>query len=306
MDLQTFLRRHPLAGEVPPDALLRVEALLDQGVPVLELLRRPEIELPARTVRALTAAHARLQAWRRASERLHGRVPEALLERAVEPHQLAALERAMPLLPPDRWGTALDLWDRCLALARRDGGVTAQGAPGKGFDEYLRRREPLDGLAPHRWLRVRRGERERALILRFDLPDRAFEEQAAVLELPPALLTLLVNRPLEPALRDLLDRWAEEEAIQAARTLYVGLLTAPALETAPVLAVAPGRQSGAAVLDARGELVAGGVVAGVNEAAALADRHPGAGDGTAARGPAGARPQPNGGPGQSRGPGRSA
>ncbi|MCD6499141.1 MAG: S1 RNA-binding domain-containing protein [Deltaproteobacteria bacterium] len=206
--------------------------------------------------------------------------PGDVLERAMVPHKIAALERAVSLCPRDgfdgdaEWTDALDAhlqaWSGAVNLAIKRGQLhcrlDTEHAEANRFQDYARRRENLSGLPGHRWLAMRRGERLGALDIDFEWPmanitalvDSLKSRMGAAV--PENLTEIFVTSHLTEAVRAVLDRRVEDEAIKSAVTQYAELLNSPRFCDAPVGAVAVLRSDaelGVAVLDGHGKLLAG-------------------------------------------------
>jgi predicted RNA-binding protein with RPS1 domain len=295
MTLREFVRRD---GAIDPAVLTlddwqALQAAVDEGrTPVALAEERPDAltRLPAATRRALLAAIGRCGRWgeeraalerRRAEAGLPPLPPEALDE-ATGGQRLRALERAAAALPPGdfaddaAWAAALQaavgLWDRALALGRREGGVRAalrdDHPQAADFADHAGTRHELEDLPAHRWLALARGERAGALMLTFELPGGALAEQLALTlpDLGPAaaarpaeaLLAELVRDPLPGELRRALDDAANEAAITAAARDYGELLGTPPLAADRIGGVhvgGAGRSIGLAVVDRAGQLI---------------------------------------------------
>ncbi len=187
------------------------------------------------------------------------------LDRALVPHKVEALARAVRLCP----GTdnesedhrtkilfaCIDAWSGAVNLAIKRGELAChlhQSHPqAQRFAEYARRREALSGLAGHRWLAMRRGERLGALSIAFTWP---LSNITALIETfrprmgekiremtTDDLVEKFVVSHLEKAIRGVLDRKVEDEAIRSAVSLYSELLSSPPLCEPPVAAVSVGR-----------------------------------------------------------------
>ncbi len=254
MDLLTYLERTGTAEGVNPSTAGRIRDALEAGTPFSTLAAQKDFGLPPRVLLDIAEAHFAFQQRLERIAPLEASVPAALLDQAMEPHEVHALQRITTRLPESRWDGAYSLWQRAFALALKDGEVRIDGTPGKGFDEYLLKREILQDMAPHRWLRIRRGERSGALNVRFSLPISGIQSQGELLQAPvDEISDLLETLPWD--LRRYQDHRAEREAIRAARSTYEGLLTTTPVDRFPVLAVAVGRGIGIAILDEDGTVV---------------------------------------------------
>ena len=166
MNLVTFLDRAGIAEGVETPTIERVDGLLAEGATFAEVAAKKELGLPVRTLLDIAEGRLRFENWMALSAPLRTTVPDELLDTAVARHQLSTPQQLTQHTPPDKWSTGLELWNRAFALALREGTVRVDGTPGLGFDEYLTRREALEDIAPHRWPRVRRGERVQARVMR--------------------------------------------------------------------------------------------------------------------------------------------
>jgi len=288
IDFFAYLQRTREADDLPRAEIQKIEALCREGLSVPDILERAvgEITLPGVHVRRIHDAHRRFGLVLAAAETRRGRLPDEVIDEATAPHQLDALDRAASWLGPEPapLRAALALWTRCLALARRDGEVKVDADPGHPgvaqFDEDVRRAEKLGGLASHRWLRWRRGERDGALRLRLSLPVAVMEAQAKAVfgpylgsRQPREALDAIVLSHLEASLPRMLDEWAESDAIRAAQGALQGVLRAPRLEADRIGSVHIGTGLGAAILDREGAILESMVTDDLAGIGALFDRH---------------------------------
>ncbi len=213
--------------------------------------------------------------------------PATTLERALVPHKVRAAFRAVALCPrsdfdsEDEWAAALgacvDAWSGAVNQALRRGELKChvdQGHPEAArFAEFARRSESLSGLPGHRWLALRRAERLGAVRLLFRWPKSSI--LGLVESFKPRMGPILAAREtedvaqqlvfdhLEGAVRAVLDRRVEDEAIRTAVAAYSDLLTSPPLAAPPVGAVAvsaSGEEIGVAVVGDEGQVVSTAVV----------------------------------------------
>jgi predicted RNA-binding protein with RPS1 domain len=249
--------------------------------------------LPAEKLRQLTGAHRSWQLWRRRRRGLEEArekaklppLPDEAFHDTPEPDQLDALVRTARLCPraevdsDETWlsvlKTGASLWSRCVALCRKDGKVHCQardlGDPrlAAEFDGFARSSDDLAGLPPHRWLAMRRGQKEGVLELRLELPREAMEREAEHarerLGLPArersveSVLSELVLDDLEPWLLGMIDRDAQGKAITAASESLAGLLRSQPVQARQLGAVyllKPKAIGAAVVVDREGDLTA--------------------------------------------------
>jgi transcriptional accessory protein Tex/SPT6 len=289
----------------------RLAELMARGHSVADLLAHYGDDfghLPPERLRALALAHRTWQIWRRRKTQHEearrkaklAPLPTEVFALAPKPDQLDAIVRtsrlaargdpsasaspeAAPAARPDAeslaiLGAGVELWTRCLATARKQGKVVSRAKnlehPGaSSYDAYVRLDEGLQDLAPHRWLAMRRGEREGVLELTLEVPREQLLEEVtrvqgrlgsgAAQRTPESLLQELILDDLHPWLLRVLDNEAQTQAIKSAAEAFAGLLRAPALQTrllgvvyltkahAPVAAV---------VIDREGEIAAQRVV----------------------------------------------
>ncbi|MCK5799654.1 MAG: S1 RNA-binding domain-containing protein, partial [Deltaproteobacteria bacterium] len=171
-------------------------------------------------------------------------------------------------------GAGAELWEACVGLARKEAIVRCQAKDlgsdaAKHYDDYVRERETLGDIAPHRWLAMRRGVRENALEIHFEFPQEAMLTQvelqrdalgdAAKERESASILDELVLDALATWLTTILDQEAEGSAITAAAESLSGLLHSSPLQARRLVAIFVGRAKapvGAVVTDREGELLA--------------------------------------------------
>jgi transcriptional accessory protein Tex/SPT6 len=167
-----------------------------------------------------------------------------------------------------------------MALARKEGRVISRakdlGHPQAAeFDAYVRLEEKLADLPPHRWLAMRRGEREGVLQLSLELPEAALLEEVkrfqpslgenARSRTPESLLRELVLDDLTPWLLRLLDMDAQAQAVRSATEAFAGLLRSTSVQARQLGAVhliRPGAPVAMVSVDREGDLSAQRVVKG--------------------------------------------
>lgn len=278
----------------------RLAELIGRGHSVADLLAHYGDDfghLPAARLQSLARARRNWQIWRKRKQQFEDArrnaklppLPAAVAKSAPTPHALDAVARAARFCPrstvadDEAWLDVLragaELWNACIGLCRKEGQVRCEAKKGsktasRDFAEQIGKTETLDDtLAPHRWLALRRGVREGALVLRFELPLESFNEQfelfrerlgpdAATRE-ASSLLSELVLDDLEPWLTTILDQDAEAKAIEAACESLTGLLQAPALQARRIAAFFVGRATspvGVVIADREGELLAKAVL----------------------------------------------
>jgi len=249
--------------------------------------------LPAEKLRQLTMAHRRYQLWRKRRRQLEDarskaklpRLPEEAFADAPAPHQLDALIRTARLCPrsavesDQTWIAVLkagaDLWSRCVAIARKQGSVRSKAVDlddarvAEEYDAYASFSAELDKVAPHQWLAMRRGQREKVLAVTLELPHEALMEELELFRdrlgppaqdrSPESLLSELVVDDIEPWLLRLIDTDVQTKAINAASEALAGLLrSAPvqARQLGAVYVLRAKAPAAAVVVDRDGDLVA--------------------------------------------------
>ena len=292
MKFSDFLKRDagPEWGAAPASTVTRVERELASGKRLSHLVEeRAQLfdGLPVEHLRELTESYRRYEVWRaravEAGRRLE-RIELEVISRTTRPHQLALIERARKLCEAARVeardrpavvSAALELWDAARSDVRRRGRVRCRAARADHpaldqYGDYVGRTEDIDALRPHRWLAMRRGERDGALELEVDASDIGLVALAAARRerfglaardrTDESLLQELVLDDLRHAVTSDLDVWARSEALRFACDAYAGLLRCRPLKAPRVGAVylgAPHEPIGVAVLDQDGRLVEG-------------------------------------------------
>jgi predicted RNA-binding protein with RPS1 domain len=261
-----------------------LEALLDSDDPALE-------QFPAEYLAKLADAHRAFVRWKAAAKEVRRslaksglNLPDGSLQQAATPHELGALERAARMCQRsgypnhDAWAAAVaahvELWRASVEIGLKQGSATIGVADPDhpDIEEFAGLADPHVDLADirgYRWLGARRGERAGALEVSLKIPWDEIKAQAdarltslglsAQKRGAASVLEELVSGELEPILRVLLDRRAEEQALESARSAYTGLLETPPLQATVVLAIHVGSERapvGLAVLDKAGELLA--------------------------------------------------
>jgi predicted RNA-binding protein with RPS1 domain len=280
----------------------RFSELTSRGHSVADLIAHYGDEfghLPPERLRGLAHAHRQWQLWRRRRAQIEqarvaaklGPLPEAVFTNAPRPDQLDAIVRTARLEPrplgDDRlpeWiailGGGVELWTRCMARTRKSGCVRSRAkdlehaaTEASEFDAYVRLEEPLDGLAPHRWLAMRRGERVGVLELSLEIPEEALAGEvklmqprlggAAAARTPESLLQELILDDLRPWLLRILDAEAQTLAIRAATDALAGLLRSQPVQVRVLGAVHLTKAKApvaSVVLDREGDIVAQRVI----------------------------------------------
>ena len=259
-----------LEGGIQLPDLVAESAFLVEGLPRVQLKR-------------LFEARGEWRARKRAVERLEERLqaaglampPLATRERALVPHKVDALERAVRICPQqdfadeEKWAEALsgllDVWSGAVVQTLRRGNLKIRLNPehpdASQFEQFAMRKEILSDLKSHRWQAIRRGERAGALTLEFEPPLSSIrghlegirERLGATAQAREvdAIIDELVLSVLGGYLRGLLDDRAETEAIRNAVAQYQKLLTAAPQAAGRIGAVAlrgDGSQVGAVVV----------------------------------------------------------
>lgn len=274
MNLQTYIERSKILdlSVIPERFRDELFEQLEDDVQLPDLVAESSFlieNLPRPQLRRLFEARGEWRARQRAVDRLMALLgqsglpmpPPAARERALVPHKVEALERAVRLCRredfpnEDAWGEALssllDVWSGAVNQTLRRGAVTTlldgKHADSEQFDQFARRKELLSELPSHRWQAIRRGERAGALSLEFELPLTSIQGhlegikgrlgETAAARSTEAIVDELVVSVLPGVVKTLLDQKADGEAIRAAVTQYQKLLTSPPTATGRVGAV---------------------------------------------------------------------
>lgn len=245
----------------------RFSELIGRGHSVADLLSHYGDDfghLPSERLRGLAQSHRMWHIWRRRRAQLEDArrkvnlapLPEAVVAVAPGPDQLDAIVRTARLdrrqdgSSEGEWIATLtagvELWTRCLALTRKHGRVHCRAKnladpSASDYDPYVRLDEGLAEIAPHRWLAMRRGEREGVLTISIEAPEPDLLQElirhrprlgpGAVSQTDDSLLQELILDDLRPWLLRLLDLEAQTLAIKAAAESFAGLLRAPPVQT---------------------------------------------------------------------------
>lgn len=290
MKFGEFLRRDTGKKGVvaPPSTLAKLERELKAGHLLSVLLERDRSivdGLPFEHLREIVESYRRYQRWHPAAVALGRRlesIEREVISRTTSPAQIAALDRAFKLAigaglgASERPGVlvvALELWGACMTEVRRRAQVRCAAARSDHplldqYGDYVARSESLDALRAHRWLAMRRGERDGALTLELDLGGVPLEEQitlrrgrlgkAALGRSDESLLQELVLDDLRGALWQELDDWARAESLKVACDAYAGLLCTGKLKVDRLGALylgSPRDEVGAVVVDGEGVLL---------------------------------------------------
>ena len=277
MRLSRYIQRTRALGdaEVPAHDVDAIGDAIDGDTDLVELLKlhgKGPAKLSPRTVwgvwRAWHARKDQLDYLEQVRRRRHSEkktpIPTTLMAQAAMRHEVGALERADAMAPPgsvsehrrrDAIKTAVQVWNACLAIARRDGTlsielVTEDPDRVEAFGDFAGN-DALHDVSSHRWLAIRRGERAGALKLSLDVPHEQMNAQLAahataisVLARGRTLDTLLeplVLDELEDAVFGLKDNEAHQQAIRRAAEAYLDLMTQPRPKAAVVAGVWVGR-----------------------------------------------------------------
>ncbi len=274
MNLQDYIERSKILDIVIIPEKFREELLsqLEDGVQLPDLVADSPFlvdGLPRPQLKRLFEARAEWRARRRAVERLEASLeraglpipPLAARERALVPHKVDALERAVRICPQEgfedeeAWADALsgllDVWSGAVVQTLRRGSLKVRlndHPDASQFEQYARRKEVLSDLPAHRWQAIRRGERAGILSVEFDPPLSSVKGHLEGIKprLGPTaggretddLVDELVLSVLSGYLRNILDQRAETEAVRSAVTLYQKLLASAPLAEGRVGAVA--------------------------------------------------------------------
>lgn len=255
--------------------------------------------LPVQRLRLMTQQHRQWLIWRKRRDQLGTTrkqaklvpFPDEVYASATSPDRLDAIVRTARLCPRQdvedqkQWTNILtsgvDLWARCMEIALKQGQVhsrakdleRANRSEVERYDPYVRCSEDLESIAPHRWLAMRRGEREGILELTLDIPKEGLTEQVELFQarLGPgaqersidSLLDELILDDMDPWLRRVLDTDAQFKAITAAVDSLTGLLrSAPvqARRVGAIYLIKPRAPVAAVIVDRDGDLLAHKVI----------------------------------------------
>ena len=275
MKLQAYIERSRILDLAIIPEKLRPElfGLLEENVQLPDLVqdyRHLVDTLPRQQLRRLFEARSEWRARQRAMDRLEKSLtasgltmpPAAVRERALVPHKVDAIERAVRICQLDQveseeaWTEALtgllDVWSGAVNQALRRGTLKvrlkADHPEVKQFEEFARRTETLSDLPLHRWQAIRRGQRAGALTFEFDLPVSSIKGHLS--GILPRLGTRAAERDMDDVVDEMvlsvlsgyligiLDERAEEEAIRSAVVQYHKLLTAAPLAEGRIGALA--------------------------------------------------------------------
>ena len=205
----------------------------------------------------LRRAYDRWQRWRQTKNELENtrarnRSVELPRDAVFATHtvdELNAMYRAARTLPRDSysndnaWAEALrstlNLWRACVGIARKQSSVRCTvkhpEAAAKHYEAYANSSHVLTNMPAHRWLAMRRGQREGVLELHYEHPISAMEEQVALVRKQfgdrlesrenHSILEELVLNDLDAALSNATDERAAEQAIDTACGSLRGLLS---------------------------------------------------------------------------------
>lgn len=275
MNLEQYIERSrildiSIVAEKHRPELLR---LLEEGIQLPELVQdyRFLVEnLPRTQLHRLFEARVEWRARKRARDRLDASLassglqqpPQMARDRALVPHKVDALERAVRICPQDDfddeevWGDALaallDVWSGAVNQTLRRGNIKVRLDPNhadlKQFEELARRTETLSDLPPHRWQAIRRGIRAGALTVEFEPPISAIKGHLSgvLSRLGPKakerdvddLIDEMALSVLDGYLHGILDQRAEDDTVRNAVIQYQKLLTGAPLAAGRIGALA--------------------------------------------------------------------
>lgn len=275
MNLQSYIERSKILDLSVVPEKYREELLmqLEEDIQLPDLVAESSFlveNLPRVQLRRLFEARGEWRARQRAVDKLTALLgqsglpmpPAAARERALVPHKVDALERAVRIsvredFPSEEaWGEALssllDVWSGAVNQTLQRGAVKIQlkvsHPDAVQFDQFAGRTELFSELPSHRWQAMRRGEKAGALTMELDIPrssiqghlagikDRLGETAAA--RVTDDLVDEMVLAVLPAYLTTLLDQKADNEAIRSAVAQYQKLLTSPPLAAGRLGAVA--------------------------------------------------------------------
>lgn len=244
----------------------------------------------AESLAKLADLHRRYSKWKDAAKSLRRTlaqskltVPDGAYALTSAPHEIEALERTSRICPRsghanhDQWFRGFEaymaLWRACVQLSVKEGSVTIRMTnpshpDAAEFENCACSREPLERFPGYKWLAARRGAAAGILEISIALPmeDILAQARARLSTLGLAaekrgaesIVEEFVTNDLESAVMQMLTDRAEDEALNSARSAYLGLLNTPPLQVATAMSVFIGRAgdpAGLAVLDRRGDIV---------------------------------------------------
>ena len=298
MDFAKFLEATGLLSESGLDiaAAGRLAARFSKNDTVPDLLERPPHglgEVPTRILERLSHAYQlhrerreeirRLEKTREAAKAPS--LPAEVLDAPTYAHSVRALERVAKAADAtthenrtariEALKAGVELWDRCFAIAWRDGFVACTAPDAEHpelpeFEEQTRQRSEPANLPFHRWQAMRRGEHASVLALELDMGVHLFTGQVQALSQrlgvllterdAVSLIQELITSGLQDEIFRALDQEAEVGAMWSAASTYGDLLRSEPLRLDSIHAVhlpAAGAPAGLAVIDRKGVLVRG-------------------------------------------------
>lgn len=235
-------------------------------------------------------AHRDYLEWKQAAKTLRRTLagsgltlPDGSLGIANTPNEIEALGRTATLCQRsgyadhESWAAAVrahvELWRAGVELSLTRGaaavGLAEPSHPDASeFEGLTSAKATLSEIKGYKWLAIRRGERAGILSVAIDVPlDMIREQTMARLPLlglvaqkrgADSLAKDLIFEHIDSALRDVMDRRAEKEALGTARAAYWGLLKTPSLQAEKVLSIwaaGPKAPLGLVILDKKGDVI---------------------------------------------------
>jgi uncharacterized protein len=269
-------------GKLTPELKAEIEA-------ATTLKRLEDLYLPYRPKRKSRAEAARQKGLEPLADLLWSREqPEVALETVAAAYVTAesgvesvsdALAGASDIIA-ERISESVPVREAARKIAWRTGQIAAglarsAGETAREFQNYSDYREPVWKVPPHRTLALNRGEKQKALRVRYEWDENvAFNQISGQLELGThpravfleATLRDALDRLIHPAMDREVRRELTEQAEKHAVTVFAknlrGLLLQPPLRGKRVLAIDPGFKTGCkvAVLDECGQCLHSDVV----------------------------------------------
>ena len=295
MDFSNFIKKsyRDLYDTSLSDALQRLGRAMSRAGSLKKLLRSDDVSLnlfSEKTLLQLSDAFRDYLRWkdavrsvRRSLEKNGLSIPDRILDIASTTHEIKAIERAAKMCQRsgysdhDSWASAfaahIDLWAASMKLFVSKGHISVSlvspdHPEAEKYAEQVCSKRAISDLKGYMWLAYKRGERAGVLEMSACVP---WDEILAHAELRLPQLGLqakkrgasqviedLVSKEIEPALRIILDKKAEDEAIDSARTAYVSLVEAPPLKAGKVVAIYIANDKapiGVAILSEAGDLL---------------------------------------------------
>ncbi len=296
MDFINFIKnvKKDLFEQADRTALQRLGRSLDRpGVDLKTLLINNDVSLNsfrAETLAQLADLHRSFTKWKNAAISLRRTLamskltlPDGSLALTMDSHEVEALERIARICQRsgyanhDDWLLAtkahIELWRASVTLSMSEGFINIkfknpEHPDASDFENYVSSKNIIDEITGYKWLAARRGEKADILETSMELPWPKIQAQtiarlsgmglAAQKRGAESIVEELISKDLETAIRLKLTERSEHQALETARTAYLGLLNTPSLQATLAISVyvdSPRDPIGIAILDRRGDIV---------------------------------------------------